>query len=113
MSSQGTEKNWFETTFDSAWAQAGVYTGRTARWGAVHVPGGAKVFWTIVGLILLGLLLLVIYPGQQAMRTGRGGITGPMPVGASLVSKGDIAITLNALGTVTPLATVTVRPQVS
>jgi len=113
MSSQGTQKNRFEAAFDSARAQAGVYTGRATRWGAMHIPGGAKAFWTIVGLILLGSLLLIIYPGRQAMRTGRSGMTGPMPVGASLVSKGDVAITLNALGTVTPLATVTVRPQVS
>jgi multidrug efflux system membrane fusion protein len=113
MSSQGTEKSRFEAAFDNAWTQAGIYTGRATRWGAVHVPGGAKVFWTVVGMILLGLLVWVIYPGQQLMRSGRGGMTGPMPVGASLVSRGDIAITLNALGTVTPLATVTVRPQVS
>ena len=36
-----------------------------------------------------------------------------MPVGVATVARGDIAVTLNALGTVTPLATVTVRPQVS
>ena len=36
-----------------------------------------------------------------------------MPVGVARVVSGDIDVTLNALGTVTPLATVTVRPQVS
>src|SRR5262249_51709577 len=38
---------------------------------------------------------------------------GPMPVGVARAVSGDVHVTLNALGTVTPLATVTVRPQVS
>jgi len=47
---------------------------------------------------------------------GRGGPGGagaaPMPVGAADVATGDIRITLNALGTVTPLRNVTVGAQV-
>ena len=50
---------------------------------------------------------------QPATHPGRGGAGGALPVGVATVAKGDIDITLNALGTVTPLATVTVRPQVS
>jgi len=109
-SSHNTQKNWFETTLDGARAGAGGAT----RWSAAHVPGGAKVFWAIIGLLLLAILIWAIYPAQQT-KTGRGfgGQGGPSPVGAQSVAKGDIAITLNALGTVTPLATVTVRPQVS
>jgi multidrug efflux system membrane fusion protein len=38
---------------------------------------------------------------------------GPTPVVAEAAQTGDIDITLNALGTVTPLATVTVRTQIS
>ena len=106
MSSRGSEKSWFETTFD----QAGTYAGRAARW----MPGGAVALWTLLGLILLGLLIWAIQPGEQAQRTGgRGGFGGPMPVGVTQAVKGDIDVKLNALGTVTPLATVTVRPQVS
>jgi membrane fusion protein, multidrug efflux system len=108
-SSHDAPKNWFETTIDGARAGAGGAT----RWSAQHVPGGAKVFWTIIGLLLLALVIWAIRPGEQAKTGGRGGLGGPSPVGATLVQKGDIEITLNALGTVTPLATVTVRPQVS
>jgi membrane fusion protein, multidrug efflux system len=107
-SSQDAPKSWFETTVDTA----GTYTGRATRWSAAHLPGGAKTFWAIIGLLLLGLLLWAIQPGAQKI-SGRGAMGGPAPVGAAAVAKGDIAITLNALGTVTPLATVTVRPQVS
>lgn len=112
-SSHETQKGWFESALDSARARAGDYTGRATRWSTAHLPGGAKTFWLIVGLLLVGLLVWAIRPGVQTQKAGRGGFGGPQPVGAASVAKGDIAITLNALGTVTPLATVTVRPQVS
>jgi len=43
----------------------------------------------------------------------RGAMNGPMPVGTITAQKGNIDITVNALGTVTPLATVTVRTQIA
>ena len=109
MSSRGSEKSWFETTFD----QAGAYAGRAARWSQTHLPGGTLALWTLLGLLLLGLGIWALRPAEQAQRPGRGGFGGPMPVGVAQVARGDIPIKLNALGTVTPLATVTVRPQVS
>jgi len=42
-----------------------------------------------------------------------GGANGPMPVTTATAQKGNIPITVNALGTVTPLATVTVRTQIA
>jgi multidrug efflux system membrane fusion protein len=113
MSSQDTPKSRFEATFDTARGQAGAYTARASRWGAAHLPGGAKTLWLIVGLILLGLLIWAIHPSSETKVSARGGFGGPSPVGAAAVARGDIALTLNGLGTVTPLATVTVRPQVS
>jgi multidrug efflux system membrane fusion protein len=42
-----------------------------------------------------------------------GGANGPMPVTTATAQKGNIPITVNALGTVTPLATVIVRTQIA
>ncbi len=44
---------------------------------------------------------------------GRFAANGPMPVVEAAAAKGDIAITYNALGTVTALATVTVQTQIA
>jgi len=44
---------------------------------------------------------------------GRGGPSGPVAVSVATVTSGDIQLRIPALGTVTPLATVTVRTQIS
>jgi multidrug efflux system membrane fusion protein len=106
MSSQGTGKG----TIDTARA----YAGRASRWGDMHLPGGARVLWIGGGLLLVLLLVWLLQMGDTTTtQGGRGAMGGPMPVGVATAQKGEMPITLNALGTVTPLATVTVRPQVS
>ena len=87
-----------------------------------------------IALILLALVLVLVFlvvknihhppeqPGQQ--RFGRrnataaslqasGGFNQAVAVSVATVSKGDIRIRIPALGTITPLATVTVRSQIS
>jgi multidrug efflux system membrane fusion protein len=69
-------------------------------------------------VVLIGLLVIAgvawwIYqrPQTTTQRPSRFGQT--PPVAATLVQSGDINVTVNALGTVTSLATVTVRSQIS
>jgi membrane fusion protein, multidrug efflux system len=73
--------------------------------------------WAIILAVLLALALLawLLTPGKGA-RAGAGGRFaqgGPMPVVAAQTRTGDMPITLIGLGTVTPLATVTVQSQIS
>lgn len=94
----------------NGWAHAGVL--RARQWGRVH-PRLWRLFWIAILLGLLVLFVWAILPGSnENMRHGRFRGT-PQPVGVAKAVRGDIHITLNALGTVTPLATVTVRPQVT
>jgi membrane fusion protein, multidrug efflux system len=76
----------------------------------------------IVALVLVGLVLLIRRtqhsvpssmprPGRGA--PGPGGQGGPIPVTVAMATTGDIEVRIPALGTVTPLATVTVRTQIS
>src|SRR6201992_1010696 len=75
-------------------------------------------------VVLVSLLVLLVVAGivwwtreqpapehQDGGRRGGGGA--PMSIVPETVGKGDIGINLNALGTVTSLATVTVRTQIS
>ena len=64
----------------------------------------------VASLLLIGLIYF-LSQNQPAQKRGRFGEA--QPVGIARVTRGSMPITLNALGTVTPLATVTVRPQVS
>src|SRR5256885_13928487 len=48
-----------------------------------------------------------------ASRSGRSGQGQPTTVGIVAAAKGDIPIVIKALGTVTPLATVTVKAQIT
>ena len=77
---------------------------------------GRIVAWVVVlGLIGGGGWWFATRPApEQQTRSGRfSGERPPMPVVTATVEKGDLPIRLNGLGTVSSLATVTVRPQVS
>jgi membrane fusion protein, multidrug efflux system len=90
---------------------------RATREGRGPAParrGLRPMFW--IGLILVVLAALAWWvhtrPAPKAPG-GRFANAGPMPVVIGTAAPGDIAITYNALGTVTPLATVTVQAQVA
>ncbi|MGO8918747.1 MAG: MdtA/MuxA family multidrug efflux RND transporter periplasmic adaptor subunit [Stellaceae bacterium] len=77
-----------------------------SRWG--------RLIWPLLGVLLLAAIAWIIFrPQAQAPRTGRFALSGPMPVVAAAAEKGDMPVTLAGLGTVTPLATVTVMTQIS
>lgn len=70
------------------------------------------------GLILVLLLALAAYETVHWLRSppaagGRGAPGMAQPVGAATVAQGNIRVIINELGTVTPLATVTVQSQIS
>src|SRR5215469_3217389 len=72
-----------------------------------------RLLWLILlALIIVGIVWWVLHRSQPA-GTGRFTSGGPMPVGTATVQKGDMPIIDNALGTVTPLATVTVQTQIN
>src|SRR5215469_8437874 len=72
---------------------------------------------------LLWLLLIVAIigsavwyfprPQPQPKNGGRPAAAAPVPVSVAPVEKGDMPVTLSQLGTVTPLATVTVKTQIN
>jgi multidrug efflux system membrane fusion protein len=77
--------------------------------------GRHSALWLLLVLfVVAGLVVwVVLRAGQQAAPTGRFQSSGPMPVGTAKVGTGDMPIALNALGTVTPLAMVTVKTQIA
>ena len=78
-----------------------------------------------IALIIAAAALLLVFliarnlqhkaPGAPPGAGGRGagGQNGPVPVSVATAAYGDIQLRIPALGTVTPLATVTVRTQIS
>jgi membrane fusion protein, multidrug efflux system len=75
-------------------------------------------FRIVVGLIVLIGVVLAGYLIYRSVRTGqpaggaRNQLGGPQSVGAATIGTGDIRVMVNALGTVTPIATVTVQTQI-
>jgi len=71
-----------------------------------------------VGLIVVAALALATYQIVRAVKapkapTGRFAANGLQSVGASTVTLNNVPVIVNALGTVTPVATVTVQSQIS
>lgn len=81
---------------------------RARRWLDLYAVRAGIIL--ICALAVIGLIYFLAHH-QPAKKGGRFGEA--QPVGVAKVTQGSMPITLNALGTVTPLATVTVRPQVS
>ena len=89
--------------------------------GTAPDPAAARRHGRYGGLWLLLILLaiaglvawVILRSGQEAPKTGRFRSSGPLPVGTATVKSGDMPVTLTALGTVTPLATVTVKTQLA
>jgi membrane fusion protein, multidrug efflux system len=85
--------------------------------------GRHTVLFVLLAVLVLGTAGLLYYRSKAPKTTGfagaRGGgrgalgAAGPLPVVINVAKKADINIILNGLGTVTPLATVTVRTQIS
>jgi multidrug efflux system membrane fusion protein len=102
MSIEGTNKDIHAGMASSGWWED------FKQWCGAH-PRLSRVLFIGLGLLLLAAVIWAIYPKAAARR---GLNNGPQPVGAVAAQDGPIDVTLDALGTVTPLATATVRPQV-
>ncbi|TXH03087.1 MAG: MdtA/MuxA family multidrug efflux RND transporter periplasmic adaptor subunit [Nevskiaceae bacterium] len=78
--------------------------------------GGRSRVWLLLPLAVVVAAAWIVWSAQHRSATGgdRRGAFGKngSTVGVAAARSGDINVYLNALGTVTPLATVTVRPRV-
>jgi multidrug efflux system membrane fusion protein len=75
------------------------------------------VAWTVFILLVAGALAWIVWPHVMQQKTqrpaGRFAASGPTSVVAAVVQKGDMPVTVSGLGTVAPLATVTVKTQIN
>ena len=82
------------------------------RWNRTY-PRLSRVLWIALGLLIVAGVVWLVYPAPQTPR-GFGGPGGNIQsVGVVQAKIAPINVTLNGLGTVTPLATATIHPQVS
>ena len=92
---------------------------RTAPSPIIETKRGSRS-GLLVGLIVLAAILgggywiyRTYYAQQPATTAGRNPQGAPQSVGAATIGRGDVRVVVNALGTVTPIATVTVQTQIS
>ncbi|MEA2865839.1 MAG: rane fusion protein multidrug efflux system [Bradyrhizobium sp.] len=83
---------------------------------SVAKPARSRGRFVVTSILLLLIVAGVVWWSKQQsspQQAGGGRNAAPMSIVPETVGKGDIGITLNALGTVTSLATVTIRSQIS
>ena len=84
---------------------------------AGRVAGRRLILWAAifaaVAIIAIIVYRSVTFVSQPPPRRGRFQDGGNQPVGVAVVKRGDVRLTLRALGAVTPLATVTVTTQIN
>ena len=81
-------------------------------------PRRRRLLWIALLVIAVLTVAVIVYRSvtfisQPPPRRGRFQDGGNQPVGVAKIGRGDIRLTLRALGAVTPLATVTVTTQIS
>jgi len=86
---------------------------RPSRRKKILWAGGAIAFVLVLGLIVHARIASHRTPAAGRGGFRAGGAFGAMAVGVARVTTGDVPVTIDSLGTVTPLATVTVHPQVT
>jgi multidrug efflux system membrane fusion protein len=97
-------------------------SGADSRPNFVQPAGGTRTLrralrWVLGGVAVLVVAVIVYqvrsFVSQPQQRRGRFLDGGNQPVGVARIRRGDIRLTLRALGAVTPLTTVTVNSQIS
>jgi len=77
-------------------------------------PAWRRFLWIgVLVVVALGVAWWIHSRPAPATHAGRFAATGTMPVVVATAEKGDVNVILNQLGTVTPLATVTVKTQIN
>ncbi len=76
-----------------------------------------RIAWLIGAAVVIALIAYGVHHRIAGSHGGAGrfggGMGGPLPVSVAKVTTADVPVVIDALGTVTPLATVNVRPQVN
>jgi multidrug efflux system membrane fusion protein len=97
----------FNTPSNADSGPRGFFAARPALWTGISVLAAAALI----------LYLILRHPQTDSAQgpggAGRGGQNGPVAVSVATAIKGDIAVRIPALGAITPLATVTVKTQIS
>jgi membrane fusion protein, multidrug efflux system len=84
--------------------------GNTPSWAKFSRPA----LWLGAALVIIATIAWILHLGRQTQADRQGaGAGGATAVAVATATSGDIAVKLPALGTVTPLATVTVKTQIS
>src|SRR5580698_4570144 len=80
-------------------------------------PAGRRLILWVAICAGVAIVAVIVYRSvtfvQPPPRRGRFQDGGNQPVGVAVIKRGDVRLTLRALGAVTPLATVTVTTQIN